>query len=219
MQTLTLVLVRHGFSLGNQNHLLSGWSDVPLTPEGCAELRQLRTTWIYPKTDLYFSSDLRRCRETFAVLYQGRAELDGILPDFREIYFGSLENHPVSESALNTFFRTWLSGGQTADEETLDAFRTRLLAALNALTEQCQRQKAQSVTLVTHSGVIRVLNLLLTGNPPETFPEISTPNGLGYTAALDIGEDGIKLRSWVPIRSAESPALSNSEVLAAGPQD
>lgn len=29
-----LVLVRHGYSLGNEKSLFSGWSDVPLTERG-----------------------------------------------------------------------------------------------------------------------------------------------------------------------------------------
>ena len=34
-----LVLVRHGYSLGNEKSLFSGWSDVPLTERGRRELR------------------------------------------------------------------------------------------------------------------------------------------------------------------------------------
>ena len=50
MDTLELVLVRHGFSLGNEKHLLSGWSDVPLTDKGRQELRLLRQKMNYPQT-------------------------------------------------------------------------------------------------------------------------------------------------------------------------
>ena len=44
MGTFELVLVRHGFSEGNEQGLLSGWSDVPLTQRGREELRELRRT-------------------------------------------------------------------------------------------------------------------------------------------------------------------------------
>lgn len=219
MHTITLTLIRHGFSVGNQKHLLSGWSDVPLTPEGCAELRQLRTNMKYPKTDLYFSSDLCRCRETFAVLYQGRAKLDGVLPGFREIYFGALENRPESDASMTAFFRTWLSGGQTADEETLEAFRERIRTALTSLIALCQSQEAQSVTLVTHSGVIRVLNLILTGNPPAAFSSILTPNGLGYHVKIGIKKDELRLISWTPIQPADPAVRPFPAVLAGTPQD
>ena len=64
-----LVLVRHGYSLGNEKSLFSGWSDVPLTERGRRELRELRQVIRYPRTGRYFSSDLSRCRETFQELY------------------------------------------------------------------------------------------------------------------------------------------------------
>lgn len=43
-----LVLVRHGYSLGNEKSLFSGWSDVPLTERGRRELRELRQVIRYP---------------------------------------------------------------------------------------------------------------------------------------------------------------------------
>ena len=44
-----LVLVRHGYSLGNEKSLFSGWSDVPLTERGRRELRELRQVTGYPR--------------------------------------------------------------------------------------------------------------------------------------------------------------------------
>lgn len=72
MDMLRLVLVRHGFSLGNEKHLLSGWSDVPLTDKGRQELRLLRQQMDYPQTQKYYSSDLCRCTETFQIIYEGK---------------------------------------------------------------------------------------------------------------------------------------------------
>ena len=80
-----LVLVRHGYSLGNEKSLFSGWSDVPLTERGRRELRELRQVIRYPRTGRYFSSDLSRCRETFQELYGPHIVLDGLRPEFREI--------------------------------------------------------------------------------------------------------------------------------------
>lgn len=47
-----LVLVRHGYSLGNEKSLFSGWSDVPLTERGRRELRELRQVIRYPISDI-----------------------------------------------------------------------------------------------------------------------------------------------------------------------
>lgn len=99
-----LVLVRHGYSLGNEKSLFSGWSDVPLTERGRRELRELRQVIRYPRTGRYFSSDLSRCRETFQELYGPHIVLDGLRPEFREICFGSLENRPGTQEDFYAFF-------------------------------------------------------------------------------------------------------------------
>ena len=74
MSLFRYVFVRHGFSYGNQEHLLAGHTDVSLTDWGRAELRRLRRSCAYPQTQSYYSSDLSRCTETFHILYDGRTE-------------------------------------------------------------------------------------------------------------------------------------------------
>ena len=139
-----LVLVRHGYSLGNEKSLFSGWSDVPLTERGRRELRELRQVIRYPRTGRYFSSDLSRCRETFQELYGPHIVLDGLRPEFREICFGSLENRPGTQEDFMHFFRAWLAGHPILDVETYKAFRRRVLEAVAGLMRDCLAQGSQS---------------------------------------------------------------------------
>ena len=193
MGTFELVLVRHGFSEGNEQGLLSGWSDVPLTQRGREELRELRRTADYPVTERYYSSDLVRCRDTFEELYAGRAVLDGLLPEFREIHFGSLENVRWKPEEFARFFRAWLSGVRVADEESREAFTARVRGAVNTLAEQCRAEGVHSATVVTHSGVIKTLLVSLRGVPDEAWCTTQVPNGRGYALVLD--ETGTELLS------------------------
>ncbi len=185
MKPFRLVLVRHGFSLGNEQSLFSGWSDVPLTEWGRAELCRLRREMDYPVTDRYFSSDLRRCKDTFHLLYGDWAELDGIRPEFREIYFGALENRPATTNDFIRFFHDWLTGKQIADGESYQAFGDRVLAAVTGLVEECHALGAESATVVTHSGFIRTAFMRLHHWPLERWPSLDVPNGLGYILELD----------------------------------
>lgn len=193
MGTFELVLVRHGFSEGNEQGLLSGWSDVPLTQRGREELRELRRTAEYPVTERYYSSDLVRCRDTFEELYAGRAVLDGLRPEFREIHFGSLENVRWKPEEFARFFRAWLSGVRVADEESREAFTARVRGAVNTLAEQCRAEGVHSATVVTHSGVIKTLLVSLRGLPDEAWCTTQVPNGRGYALVLD--ETGTELLS------------------------
>lgn len=193
MGTFELALVRHGFSEGNEQGLLSGWSDVPLTQRGREELRELRRTAEYPVTERYYSSDLVRCRDTFEELYAGRAALDGLRPEFREIHFGSLENARWKPEEFARFFRAWLSGVRVADEESREEFTARVRGAVRTLAEQCRAEGVHSATVVTHSGVIKTLLVSLRGLPDEAWRTTQVPNGRGYALVLD--ETGTELLS------------------------
>ena len=96
MKTLELYLVRHGKTVFNTSGRLQGWSDSPLTPEGCqvAEnlgraLAQQRITF-----DAAFSSTSPRAVGTARLIlnHSGQADLPlASLPDLREYCFGGFE--------------------------------------------------------------------------------------------------------------------------------
>ena len=96
MKTLELYLVRHGKTVFNTTGRLQGWSDSPLTPEGCqvAEnlgraLAQQRITF-----DAAFSSTSPRAVDTARLIlnHSGQADLPlASLPDLREYCFGGFE--------------------------------------------------------------------------------------------------------------------------------
>lgn len=61
-----LILVRHGQSIYNQKNLFTGWTDVPLTPQGIEEAQSvgkiLKAHDLYP--DICFTSWLKRAIHT-----------------------------------------------------------------------------------------------------------------------------------------------------------
>ena len=50
-----LVLVRHGYSLGNEKSLFGGWSDVPLTERGRRVLAHWKSVLVDRRTLCIFS--------------------------------------------------------------------------------------------------------------------------------------------------------------------
>lgn len=207
MSLFRYVFVRHGFSYGNQEHLLAGHTDVPLTDWGRAELRRLRRCCAYPQTQRYYSSDLSRCTETFHILYDGKAELNGLLPQFREINFGDLENKSETDPSAAYFFRRWLQGETIGKAETLPQFQKRIHDALHALTFDLLQNQINSATLVTHCGVIRAVRMLLEQRGPEDFFKIDAPNGLGYILDLEVAGDRLTLLSCRPLMPYPETAL------------
>ena len=81
----TLTLVRHGESEANVRHMLSGWMDVDLTENGKKELRELRRSVEYPESEAYFCSPLKRCKDTFRILFPDKCPT--ISDEYKEINF------------------------------------------------------------------------------------------------------------------------------------
>ena len=127
--SFTLTLIRHGESTANVDHMLSGWMNVNLTARGRAELESLRQTVRYPSSDIYFSSPLQRCLDTFHILFPDKTPV--VSDDFREINFRSLEGRilPTKED-IDGYFSGWIEDRPVCDEETLSDVMERAVPAV-----------------------------------------------------------------------------------------
>lgn len=99
----TLVLLRHGSSVGNAREIFSGVLDVSLTPDGeasCLEAgeRLLRTGW---HADRVFTSELTRGIQTADLVAHALGYTGTIQRDWRlnERNYGGLSGHLKSEIA------------------------------------------------------------------------------------------------------------------------
>lgn len=184
---MVIVLVRHGFSKGNLNQVYSGWTDVPLTPEGIEELQTYRDVYDYPETERYYCSDLVRCRHTFDVLFGDRHKLYEVSDQLREIYFGKYENLK-DELVEPGYFSRWITNHHEADHETITRFAYRVVSKLEKILEDMQNNRVNSATIVCHAGVIRILLIMLGNRPYADFLEIPVPNGLGYVLQVDYND-------------------------------
>lgn len=106
-----------------------------------------------------YASDLRRSWEGAACLCQGRELEPRIVPDFREIHFGVWEGLSFAEIAerypeeLEGRFQD-LAGFRIPEGESLSDLRDR---ALPRLQEILVEHPGQSLALVAHAGVNRVI--------------------------------------------------------------
>lgn len=198
---MKLVLVRHGYSLGNQEGTYSGWTDVPLIEEGINELKEIRETYDFPKTERYIASDLIRCVDTFKYLFAPEETLYETSEQLREIFFGDYENHPGTDMTPH-FFDGFPLNERTANGETISEFTYRIINKLSRALIQANKDGLDSLTVVCHSGVIKAILIFLEQRPFSDFREISTPNGLGYVLDLNVDYDTglIKLVEVEPIK-------------------
>jgi probable phosphoglycerate mutase len=143
-------LVRHGETTANAANVLSGWSDVPLTPKGEDQARALAPVLRGQRFDVVWSSDLRRAIDTAALAIGVAPRTDARL---REMCFGEIESRPWS--AIDTLLRESLLAFvafRAPGGEDLEVFKARVLDFANRL--------APGRHLVfTHGGAIRALTM------------------------------------------------------------
>ncbi len=147
-----LWLVRHGETVWNAEHRLTGWADPPLTTRGEGQARDLGSFLRERTYDSVWSSDLQRARHT-AELAFGTPSEDTRL---REIDFGELDGldwHTLDASwrsmLLERFDEFDPPGGEHAAEFT------------RRVVEFVEELPPGRHLVFTHGGVVRLLLRLL----------------------------------------------------------
>ena len=171
-------LIRHGKTIANERRLYSGYSDIPLSNEGRAELIKLKDRGIYPSNaDLYYTSGLLRTDETLDLLY-GNVKRQS-LPRLREFNFGSFEMKSHEQLERNLDYQQWITdetnlvrcpGGENKKD-----FLERVIAEYKKLV-----QGHDSKLVICHGGVIACIMEFLFPSS-KNFYEWQPKPGRGYS--------------------------------------
>lgn len=183
MRSYKLHLIRHGETQGNREGRYVGRTDLPVTPEGVAQLEALLERYEYPSVQQLYTSPLLRCRQTAAILYPEQSA--EIVEELQELDFGEFEGKGIEELKGDERFLHWLKHSHEGppDGERGDAFAARLTAGLNRIFASMMRDGCTNAALITHGGVIMTL-LSLYGLPEGEMGRWVTENGMGYTLLL-----------------------------------
>lgn len=147
MSDVIVWLVRHGETVWNAEHKISGWIDVELSERGVQMARNLRPRLEPEQFDGVWSSDLKRAVRTAELAYGSPKKQDQRL---RELDFGPLEGEnwltiPADhQQGVIDFCEDCTRGG-----ETISAFEQRVVSFLDQLPP------GRHLVFV-HAGVIRV---------------------------------------------------------------
>ena len=97
------ILIRHGLTQGNlESRYIGCHTDEPLCEKGIEALKEKR----YPPVQRVFSSPMKRCLETAAILYPSVPV--EIVPAFRECDFGLFENKNYLELNGRQDYQAWI---------------------------------------------------------------------------------------------------------------
>ena len=163
-QTLKVILVRHGETIGNVKGIVQGQSDTPLTERGIAStLKKAEKIRDLP-FDAVFCSDLSRTVETLKLL-QGK--IMGLpepvyTRDLREIDFGDLTGRLKKEIMPIILEHKEAPEVPYPNGESGGAFIARVKSFFKMLMD---RHAKGQILVVTHFGVMETAARRFTGPP------------------------------------------------------
>ena len=155
-RTRQILLLRHGRTKANEEHLYCGSTDWPLSEEGRKRLMQKSgiygTGW-----ESFYTSGLIRTKETLELLF-GEQETVIEEPDLREMDFGDFEGKSYEMLKDDQAYREWISGDNERKicpgGESGEQMRERVLRAVDRIL---QNDPAKRIVIVTHGGPIAAI--------------------------------------------------------------
>jgi 2,3-bisphosphoglycerate-dependent phosphoglycerate mutase len=211
MNETRFCLVRHGETPWNAERRIQGHTDIGLADSGLHQAERAGR-WLAAagarRPQVLYSSDLLRARLTAERLAEALGLPFGLLPEMRERRYGLFEGltydeakarHPddyaVFESRRPDY--AFPQGG-----ESLVIFSARVVGCLETLAA---RHAGQTVALVTHGGVLDIVNRFVRGNPLDTPRDFHIPNsGLNWVVA---DGEGWRIEAWGETRHLDGDAL------------
>lgn len=167
-----IILVRHGETEANRGKYFAESDDIPLTPAGRQQARELARR-IDSEYRIYavLSSAFARARETGEIIARELNLANEVIEGIHERDFGCLRGLPywrlgemMNEDASYDPQKAWMWA--PAGGESLDDVRRRAIAALEPVRE---RYSDRDVVVVCHGAVIQALCAHLRESWAEPF--------------------------------------------------
>lgn len=216
MKNTVFCLIRHGETPWNAERRIQGHTDIGLDPEGVHQA-ELAARWLAAagtkRPEALYSSDLLRARMTAERLSERLGLPIHLVPEMRERRYGLFEGLTYDEARqrypedYTAFEHRHPDYAFPAGGESLTVFAARIVASLKALAE---RHAGETVALVTHGGVLDIVNRFVRGNPLELPRDFHIPNtGLNWIVA---DSAGWHIDAWAETRHLDHGALDELDM-------
>ena len=184
MKSYVIHLIRHGAIDETLSGKYIGTTDPPLSDKGKMALKKFAFSHAYPQPPVVFTSPLKRCTQTCAVLFPERKPL--VIADLCECNFGEWEGKTAEELKGSEDFQKWLAGDNSVKPprgESNADFVRRVCKIFESIVEGLMKTGSTECAIVTHGGVIMTL-LAVYGLPQAKPFEWAMENGCGYSVRV-----------------------------------
>jgi 2,3-bisphosphoglycerate-dependent phosphoglycerate mutase len=165
---MRLLLVRHGRTANNVNHIAQGHLNADLDEVGIRQAQEVAAFLASYEIATIFSSDLNRCIQTATPLAEAKSLVIESTHLLRERFLGELEGAPIAE-LIRAF-------DEEVERTGENCFLVKPLGAENAYEVMDRatnflsqiRHRGDTVAVFTHGMMKEVLLCNLIGAPVET---------------------------------------------------
>jgi broad specificity phosphatase PhoE len=161
----TLFVVRHGRTGWNKEQIFRGTKDIPLDAVGRGEALRVGERLKNEGIRAVYSSPLARAKETAEAIARFHSIEVQVLTGLNDLNFGEWEGQSLAEvkKKYPDLYRQWLEAPHRVifpGGEGLEAISSR---AMTAVQEIVERHPQDTVALVSHRVVLKVLICVLLG--------------------------------------------------------
>lgn len=183
------IIVRHGETNGTEKGRYYGRTNMSLSVKGVEQAKKLRK-WLKKYSLHYiYTSPLRRCKETSAII-KGKGKIPTIiLPELQEIDFGRWEGLSLTQiqNKYPRKFKSWLLNFEAHQMPGGEKVKDMERRVRRFWREAAKRHLQKNVLIVTHGGPAKVMVMTALGLPPKKFWHLYIDTG--SVSVIEFWED------------------------------
>ena len=156
----TLILVRHGETVDNVNHIMQGQTQGQLTAQGLLQAHRLAESLRSEPIDVFVSSDLKRSLDTCRVVAEAHGKDVVTTPLLRERDWGSFTGRYIPSLKGETW---------PDDIESLEALKHRARRFMQYITDN---YPGLTVLAVGHGIINKAIQAVYYDKPMNEIPRM-----------------------------------------------
>lgn len=174
----TIYLIRHGLSVGNVHHIVSGHINIGLTLKGLRQAELVGEYFADKSIDKIYSSDLNRAKNTVRPTAERLGLEIDLRPELREIDLGDWEGMLYPElrelcpKELDSWFNDRSSNARVPGGESIGELYDRISAAILKIAEE---NDGGSVVIASHAIAIKAFLCYALGYGKDGYHKLTEP--------------------------------------------
>jgi alpha-ribazole phosphatase len=176
-ETTTVWLLRHGEADGMKGRCC-GRYDAPLSAEGIEQAKRAADQLARESLSRMYSSNLERAFQTAQLVAEPHGLKVERIDDLGEMNFGDLEGmrYEEAEERFPAVYQSWMTRPTETHFPNGESFHQMRMRVLRAFDSIVQRHPNESIGIVAHAGVNRIVLCRALSIPESEMFQLAQPH-------------------------------------------